>query len=135
MQNETAALLQRYFAAFNAGNGKGMLDCLSDSVAHDVNQGGRREGKAKFAEFIQHMDRCYKEELKDIVVMVSADGTRASAEYVVHGKYLTSDEGLPAAKGQAYVLPAGSFFSVSNGKIDRVTTYYNLTNWIAQVGG
>lgn len=135
MQNETAALLQRYFAAFNAGNGKGMLDCLSDNVAHDVNQGGRRDGKAKFAEFIQHMDRCYKEELKDIVVMVNADGTRASAEYVVHGKYLSSDEGLPPAKGQTYVLPAGSFFSVSSGKINRVTTYYNLTNWIEQVGG
>jgi hypothetical protein len=31
------------------------------------------------------------------------------------------------------VLPAGTFFSIRDGKISRVTTYYNLTDWIAQV--
>jgi hypothetical protein len=33
------------------------------------------------------------------------------------------------------VLPAGSFFEISDGRISRVTTYYNLRNWIRQVGG
>ena len=28
---------------------------------------------------------------------------------------------------------AGTFFAVSDGKIARVTTYYNLTDWIIQV--
>ncbi|MEQ1754525.1 MAG: ketosteroid isomerase-related protein [Micropepsaceae bacterium] len=135
MQNEVTDLVKRYFDAFNAGNASGMLACLSDTVVHDVNQGGRREGKAKFAEFLQHMDRCYKEQLRDIIVMASPDGTRASAEYIVLGKYVASDEGLPAATGQTYVLPAGSFFSIADGRISRVTTYYNLTNWTGQVGG
>lgn len=47
MIDESRALVQRYFAAFNSGRAEGMLDCLSDAVAHDVNQGERREGKAR----------------------------------------------------------------------------------------
>lgn len=133
MNSDANALLRRYFDAFNSGKPQQMLDCLADNVAHDVNQGGRRSGKAMFAEFLAHMDRCYSEQLKDIVIMSSADGTRGAAEYVVHGTYKADDEGLPPARGQTYVLPAGSFFQMSDGKISRVTTYYNLKNWIEQV--
>jgi steroid delta-isomerase-like uncharacterized protein len=133
MNSDAKALLRRYFDAFNSGKPQQMLDCLADNVEHDVNQGGRRSGKAKFSEFLAHMDRCYSEQLKDIVIMSSDDGTRGAAEYVVHGTYKADDEGLPPARGQTYVLPAGSFFQVTNGKISRVTTYYNLKNWIEQV--
>jgi steroid delta-isomerase-like uncharacterized protein len=41
---------------------------------------------------------------------------------------------LPEARGQSYSLPAGAFFDVRGGKIARVTTYYNLQEWIRQVG-
>ncbi len=125
--------IQRYFAAFNAGDIDGMLTCLSDDIAHHVNEGKIRVGKAKFAEFCAHMDRCYKEELTDMVIFPNADGTRAAAEYIVNGTYLATDEGLPVANGQSYRLPAGSFFDLADGKIARVTTYYNLSDWIAQV--
>jgi len=68
-----------------------------------------------------------------MVVMANADGSRAAAEFVVNGEYLKSDEGLPPAHGQKYVLPAGAFFDVRDGKVARVTNYYNLQDWIAQV--
>ena len=132
---ETAALIRRYYEAFNAGNGDGMLDCLTDDVIHDVNQGERRTGKDKFRAFNARMDHHYKERLEDVAVMVSKDGARAAAEFNVHGTYLNTDSGLPEAKGQTYVLPAGTFFAIRDGKIARVTTYYNLTDWIAQVSG
>ena len=67
--------------------------------------------------------------------MVSADGRRAAAEYVVHGQYLAGDEGLPPARGQRYVLPGGAFFELRGGRIARVTNYYNLGDWISQVSG
>jgi steroid delta-isomerase-like uncharacterized protein len=51
----------------------------------------------------------------------------------VNGTYLKTDAGLPEANGQQYQLPAGSFFSLSNDKITRVVTYYNLADWTAQV--
>ncbi|MEQ1697105.1 MAG: ketosteroid isomerase-related protein [Hyphomicrobiaceae bacterium] len=129
----TAALIRRYYDAFNSGDHAGMIACLADDVVHDPNQGERREGIDKFKAFNARMAHNYKEKLEQIAVMVSQDGTRASAEFNVHGVYLNSEEGLPKAKGQTYVLPAGTFFAVRDGKITRVTTYYNLTDWILQV--
>jgi steroid delta-isomerase-like uncharacterized protein len=112
-----------------------MLACLANDVVHDVNQGIRRKGKAAFRTFSQHMSRCYREQLTEIVVMTAGDGSRAAAEFNVHGTYLQTDEGLPPANGQTYALPAGTFFAVKDGRITRVTTYYNLTDWLMQVTG
>jgi steroid delta-isomerase-like uncharacterized protein len=132
---EGVAIVRRYFDSFNAGDIKGMLDCLADDVVHDVNEGERRRGRALFGEFLQHMERCYREQLRDIVIMTGDVAGRVSAEYIVNGTYVATDEGLPAARGQTYVLPAGSFFEITDGRISRVTTYYNLRNWVRQVGG
>lgn len=131
----SVALIQRYYAAFNAGDWNGMLECLSDDVVHDINQGRREAGKPAFRAFLAHMERCYREQLRDIVAMASDDGARAAAEFVVHGSYLVTDEGLPPADGQKYVLPAGAFFDVRGNRIARVTNYYNLPDWTAQVAG
>lgn len=126
-------VIQRYFDAFNAGDVDGMLACLANDVAHHVNEGQVRRGKEAFAEFCAHMNRCYAEKLTDMVVFATPDGTRAAAEYIVNGTYLATDEGLPEAQGQTYRLPAGSFFDVAEGRITRVTTYYNLADWLRQV--
>ena len=125
--------IKAYFEAFNADDTDAMLDCLHPDVAHHVNEGNIRVGKVKFAEFCAHMSHCYRETLTDMVIFASEDGTRAAAEYTVNGTYLATDEGLPEANGQTYRLPAGSFFSLEGGKITRVVTYYNLSDWIAQV--
>lgn len=123
----------RYFEAFNAGDVDTMIDCLSDNVAHHVNEGNVREGREAFRAFCDHMSRCYSENLTDMVIFSTADGTRAAAEYIVNGTYTATDTGLPEARGQTYRLPAGSFFSLSDGRITRVVTYYNLADWIRQV--
>ncbi|MDG4650428.1 ketosteroid isomerase-related protein [Roseibacterium sp. SDUM158017] len=126
-------VVSRYYAAFNEGDVEAMLACLSPDVAHHVNEGGVRTGTAAFAAFCAHMNRCYEERLTDIVVMASPDGSRAAAEFTVNGRYLATDEGLPEARGQRYVLPAGGFFGIEDGRIARVVTYYNLADWVRQV--
>jgi steroid delta-isomerase-like uncharacterized protein len=126
-------IISRYFAAFNAGDVDGMLACLHDDVAHHVNEGNIRRGKTAFAEFCAHMNRCYRENLTDMVIFANDDGSRGAAEFIVNGTYLETDGDLPAARGQSYRLPAGSFFSITDGQISRVVTYYNLSDWIAQV--
>jgi steroid delta-isomerase-like uncharacterized protein len=131
---DTVALIERYYTAFNAGDGDAMLACLAEDVLHDVNQGTRRTGKAAFRAFMAHMERCYAEQLENIAVMATADGTRAAAEFDVLGTYIETDAGLPPASRQTYRLPAGAFFEVRDGLIARVTTYYNLTSWLKQIG-
>lgn len=134
-RSESLALISRYYAAFNGGDRAAMLACLTDDVAHDINQGARQAGKEAFRAFLAHMDRCYRERLADIVIMASEDGARAAAEFTVHGEYLETDEGLPPAAGQRYTLPAGAFFDIRAGQIARVSVYYNLVDWTEQVGG
>ena len=128
--NET---VESYFAAFNAGDVEAMLALLTDDVAHHVNEGHVRQGKTLFAEFCAHMNRCYEEKLTDIVIFETQDGARAAAEFTVNGRYCATDQGLPEARGQTYVLPGGSFFDLRDGKIARVTTYYNLADWVRQI--
>ena len=133
-------LIQNYYAAFNRGDWESMLALLAPDVVHDLNQGARETGIDAFRAFLARMHASYAEQLRDIRVIASADGSHAAAEYVVHGKYLASDEDLPPARGQRYVLPGGAFFGIEfgeggTGRITRVTNYYNLNDWLAQVAG
>ena len=127
-------IVRAYYDAFNAQDMERFLALLTDDVVHDINQGERQVGKDAFAQFMDHMNRCYRERLTDMVVMASEDGRRAAAEFIVNGEYLPTDEGLPEASAQTYRLPAGAFFEIRDGKVARVTNYYNLHDWIAQVG-
>ena len=130
---DAATLISAYLDAFNRGDRAAMLGQLTDDVAHDVNQGGREVGREAFAAFMARMARCYREKLVDIVVMAAPDGRRAAAEFIVEGTYLATDEGLPEARGQTYRLPAGAFYAIRDGRIARVTMFYNRTDWLAQV--
>lgn len=132
---ETTALVARYLDAHSRGDIDAMLACVADDVVHDANQGVRRVGKAAFADFCGHVARCYEERLDDVVVMATPDGLRAAAEYNVAGTYLETDPGLPPAKGQAYRLPGATLFAVRDGLLLRVTSYYNLTDWLTQIIG
>lgn len=130
---QTRELIEHYYAAFNAQDMDSFLSLLTDDVVHEINQGGREVGRAAFAAFMQRMNASYREQVADIVVMVSDDGARAAAEFTVLGQYLKTDEGLPPAHGQQYRLPAGAFFEVREGCVARVSNYYNLNDWLAQV--
>jgi steroid delta-isomerase-like uncharacterized protein len=110
-----------------------MAACVSETLSHFFNKGDKRGRRRAFTEFIAHMDDCSDELLTDIVVMPAADGTRAAAEFIVNGTYEKNDPGLPEAHGQKCRRTAGAFFHVQEGAIQRVTTCYNLKEWIRQV--
>ena len=126
-------IIQSYYAAFNAGDSQAMLDLLTDDVIHDANEGGSESGKEAFAQFLDRMDAHYREQVEELVVMASDDNTRASAEFYINGTYLKTDDGLPEATGQNYRIRVGAFFDLRDGKIARVTNYYNLQKWIEAV--
>lgn len=126
-------LILAYYAAFNRADWEGMLALLAEDVVHDLNQGEREIGRDAFRAFLQRVDRCYSEQLGNIVVTATPDGTHAAAEYAVTGRYVAAEPGLPAAHGQRYRLAGGAFFAVREGRIARVTNYYNLQDWIGQV--
>jgi len=134
MMQNTREIIELYYQHFNQADMNNMLALLDDQIEHDVNQGERQTGKKLFASFMDRMNRCYKEQVHHINIMVNHDGTRAAAEFIVDGSYLVTDNDLPAANGQQYSIPCGAFFEVHQGKITRVTNYYNLNAWLKQVG-
>ena len=133
MNKNTVKLLQQYYDAFNRQDMGTFLNLLTDDVVHDINQGGREEGKVAFAAFMDRMNAHYREQIVDLSITCNDDGSRAAVEFRVLGEYLSTDEGLPEANGQSYDLPAGAFFQIRDGKVARITNYYNLQDWIDQV--
>lgn len=131
----TTDLIHNYYTCFNRADYAGMLALLAEDVLHEPSQGLPRKGKALFRDFLAHMENCYKETVLDPVIMASADGKHAAAEFMLSGRYLKTDEGLPAAKGQTYNLRVGAFFDVHEGKITRVSNHYNLQSWLNQISG
>ena len=133
-QQSTSQLIRRYYDLFNAGDREAFLDLLHDDVIHDINQGGAEIGRAAFWEFLQRMDHSYSEQVEELQVFASEDGCRGAAEFYIRGTYLQTDEGLPPATGQTYRLRVGTFFEIDGGKMRRITNYYNLQEWLRQIG-
>lgn len=131
----TLTLLRHYYALFNEGDREALLALLTEDVAHHINQGACETGVGRFREFLARMDRCYREQVEELVVFANEDGGRGAAEFFIRGEYLAADEGLPPASGQKYHLRVGAFFEVRGGRIARVTNYYNLEDWLRQVRG
>ena len=132
-QQQALALIQTYYDTFNSGDREAFLALLADDVVHDINQGGVETGREAFRAFLARMDGCYREQVCDLSVFAAEDGMRGAAEFFIEGEYLATDEGLPPASGQRYRLRVGAFFDLQNGKVRRVTNYYNLEEWLRQV--
>lgn len=126
-------IVAQYYQAFNDKDWAKMIALADENIQHDSNEGATTKGIEAFKKFVNKMEVAYDETLTDIVLLSEPTETRVAAEFIVHGSYLHTEEGLPEAKGQKYVLPAGAFLEVKNEKITRVTTYYNLEHWIQLV--
>lgn len=110
-----------------------MLALLADDVVHEPSQGDVRHGKQAFRDFLDHMNRCYAEQVIDPVFLEGENGARGAAEFMLEGRYLETDDGLPPARGQTYRLRVGTFFEFGDGLITRVSNHYNLADWMRQV--
>lgn len=122
------SLITAYFDAFNRGDVEGQIATLHPDIEHDINESDTEVGVAAFRKFKAHMDTCYREQIRDLVVM--GNGARGAAEFIVDGEYIQTDGGLPTATGQRYSIRAAIFAEERDGKIGRMTSYYNLKGWI-----
>jgi len=126
-------IVKQYYSSFNQKDWQGMLDLVHSEIRHEPNQGDVRIGKELFTEFLKMMDDSYEETLTDMVFFTEPNDARVAAEFTVTGVYKKGEDDMPVAHGQTYVLPAAAFLEVKDGKISRVTTYYNLPLWIKLV--
>jgi steroid delta-isomerase-like uncharacterized protein len=133
MRDLLVQTIHKYYDSFNRGEMELFFELLTEDVVHDINQGKQEVGKTAFRHFMQRMHQHYQEKVLELVVFSNEQGSRAAAEFFIEGTYLSTDLGLPEARGQTYHLRCGAFFELRGGKICRVTNYYNLSDWLSQV--
>ncbi len=134
MQAKAKSLIQQYYDSFNQQDMSTFLGLLDNQIIHEVNQGEKQIGLQPFTRFMDEMNEFYQETVKDLIIMANEEGTRASAEFIIEGVYKKTQATLPVAHNQRYALRCGAFFEIKNNKITRVTNYYNLQEWLKQIG-
>lgn len=126
-QTRMRALVNTFFAAFNAGDTSKLSQLVTEDIVIEVNQDGPRSGREAFLAVASLLRLTYNERVCSLRVLVAEDGQRAAAEYTV-----SSQLGMPpfgtgrqVLDGATYQLRAGSFFEFRGERICRITTYYN----------
>lgn len=133
MTHSIHKLVEQYFETFNGGYFRTMLDLLDDDVIHDTNLMQGEKGKKAYEAFLNRQNECYQERIHDIVIMTNENNRNAAAEFYTTGTYKKTEPGQPPARGQVYTIRCGAFFEFNGDKFSRVTTYYNLQEWLDKV--
>ncbi|WP_274426672.1 nuclear transport factor 2 family protein [Chelativorans sp. YIM 93263] len=125
-ENDTRALVERLLQAFNASDHEGMLNCLSEDVAHDSPGTERQIGHDSFRWRLAEITRHFRMQIADAAIMTTPGGVRAAAEFTARGTYLSTLEGFPEAHEQSLQLPAGIFLDIDDdGLISRLSICFD----------
>lgn len=126
-------IIESYYDAFNHGDAERILGLLDEHVLHEPCQAAPRQGIGAYREFLERRNRCYKERAIEPCILYSPGEIRVSAEFMLEGKYIKTDENFPPARGQHYLLRVGAFFEIGGNRITRISVHYNLNDWIDQI--
>jgi steroid delta-isomerase-like uncharacterized protein len=139
----TEHLIKAYIEASNKGDNAAILAMLHEDVVFDMSpatpetQTGRQPGRQIGVEAFKWQRAAtaahFKEQLADAVVLSSEDGMHGAAELTWRGAYVATIAGLPKASGQRFSMRAALFFEVEDGKITRLTSYRDRTEWLRQI--
>lgn len=134
-QTNTINLIKTYFESYNARQANTYFGTISSNVVNETNQGNAIVGLETFKVFMHAFMTSFDSRMSQIVLLVSDDGRYASASWVNTGTYVKSDPAITAipAKNQKYTVHGANFFEVSDGKIARITTYYNAEEFAKQL--
>ncbi len=116
-REQSIALVEQLVSAINANDGEGVLSCLHEDLVHETGQGQREFGSEAFRQAMVLRQAATGEQIGDLLVMASDDGTRAAAEFTRRGREKAS-EGDP---GKRYSVADGMFFAIEDGKIIRIS--------------
>jgi steroid delta-isomerase-like uncharacterized protein len=131
---EAPDLLQQWAAGWSNLAAPSLLLALvtDDVVYEDVAAGDLVEGTSAFKQLLTDAYTA----IPDFTVTLDSglvSGDLAAAEYVISG---TQSGDLPylTATGKSFTLRAASIFTVTDGKIQRESRYYNMLSFLTQLG-
>lgn len=130
VQCKTRELVMRYYTAYNAENWQACFSLLSPDVVHDHPK-GRELGKLSFERSVFQADRC-RLQFANISIRASQSGRQAVAEYSVLRSDLNTAPEMLQGNIPSHHLQGRSFFDVKGGLIRRITTYFDLKEWMGR---
>lgn len=123
-------VVKSYYEAFNCKDIDGILRICHDDVVNDLNQGESQAGKEKLKNFLETAWQHFEEQVFNVDLMANNDQSNVASEYLVKGTYYKTKQGLFPANDQYYEILCSSLFKIKNGKIARITRYYNVKKWL-----
>jgi steroid delta-isomerase-like uncharacterized protein len=133
MATDVERVYKDYLAAKNSHDvAKIAALWTEDSVDDDVASGqvthGKKELKASFSDIFAAFPNV-KWELKSLF----SAGDRIAVEWVETGTQTGDWAGIPAT-GKSYSIRGASLMEVREGKISRLTSYWNMADFLQQLG-
>lgn len=123
-------LVMRYYTAYNAENWQTCLSLLSPDVVHDHPK-GRESGKLSFERSV-FQAVCCRLQFSNISICASQSGRQAAAKYTILHRYLNTAPEMIQGSIPSHHLQGRSFFDVKGGLIRRITTYFDLKEWMGR---
>lgn len=126
--------LKEYLDAWNAYDGSKVVALMADDVVfEDVPMGVRREGKDDVAAFVAETVQMSNDYRFDLVTEIYA-GSDYAAEWVMSGTNTGEGGGLPAT-GKSFTIRGSSIGHLTpDGHITANRDYWNLADYLIQVG-
>ena len=104
-----------------------------DCVYEDVALGIINSGKGEVGKFIEDSLVAFSDFKVETKSVFSSDNKKLVSEWVISGIHTGDFPGLPAT-GKSFSVRGVSIIEFQDGKIRRITDYWNLASFLEQVG-
>ena len=134
MPDRIEDMLRGENAAWNAHDVKSIAafytdDCFKEDIAVGKATRGKEEMKALIAGAFTAIP-----DMKIELVTLFCCGEWAATEWVMSGSYSSDYPGFPLAAGKYFSVRGASVMKLHDGKISRISDYWNFASFLQQVG-
>jgi steroid delta-isomerase-like uncharacterized protein len=134
MSDHTEEMLRGENAAWNVHDVDGIAafytdDCVKEDIAIGRATRGKQEMKALIGGAFTAMP-----DMKIELVTLFDCGDWAATEWIMSGSYSRDYPGMPVATGKRFSVRGASIMALRNGKISRISDYWNFASLLQQVG-
>ncbi len=134
MSDQIEEMLRGENAAWNAHDVDGIAafytdDCFKEDIAVGKVAHGKEEMKALIGGAFAAMP-----DMEIELVTLFDSGDWAATEWIMSGSYSNDYPGFPLAAGRRFSVRGASVMELRNGKIRRISDYWNFASFLDQVG-
>ena len=134
MSDQIEEILRGENAAWNAHDVERIAAFYTDDCfKEDIAVGKATRGKEEMKTLIGGAFRAIPDMKIELVTLFYRGGW-AATEWTMSGSYSSDYPGFPLAGGRRFSVRGASIMELRDGKISRISDYWNFTSFLQQVG-